>query len=339
MVGGLEDARIAAQDGLVLDLEVLGHRHHDVAGALALDRVVPVGHVLADRDRRERRRVDLVGDRVQDRGGVEDRQPGRRAGRDDPDADREDEDERQADARRAADRAVTGSAAAGREPCREPAQLVRGGLRLGQEPLEDRPDRADRDEAGEEGDLRPELVRLRGDEDRARDRDEDAEDDPPDATGRDGLRVRDHEEQEDQDLRRGHDHAPEVDPADGAERPVRGHAVAGARQQADPRDERQPERRRQAEELQAPGDQQPAADDHRVGDDEPDVERAPPEVERLDPLAAEDEERDDEADVRRVEDVRAAVLDRRTSSGATGPRRPRRPTSRPCSTAGPAACR
>ena len=63
------------------------------------------------------------------------------------------------------------------------------------------------------------------------------------------------------------------------------------------------------EQLQAPRDQQAADDDHGVGREHPDVERRPPEVERLDARAAEDDERDDQADVRRVEDVRAAVLD------------------------------
>ena len=41
-----------------------------------------------------------------------------------------------------------------------------------------------------------------------------------------GLGVRDHEEQEDHHLGRGHDDAPVVDAAHGRERPVRGHAVA-----------------------------------------------------------------------------------------------------------------
>ena len=48
-----------------------------------------------------------------------------------------------------------------------------------------------------------------------------AEHDPPDPPCRHGLRVGDHEEQEDQDLGRGHDHPPEVEAADRRERPVR----------------------------------------------------------------------------------------------------------------------
>ena len=50
--------------------------------------------------------------------------------------------------------------------------------------------------------------------------DQQPEHDPSDVPGRHGLGVRDHEEQEDQDLGRGHDDPPEVDPADGRERPV-----------------------------------------------------------------------------------------------------------------------
>jgi hypothetical protein len=61
--------------------------------------------------------------------------------------------------------------------------------------------------------------------------------------------------------------------------------------------------------VEPPRDQRPADDDDQVGEDEPAVQRSPPEVERLDAFDAEDDERRDEADVRRVEDVRAAVLD------------------------------
>ena len=66
---------------------------------------------------------------------------------------------------------------------------------------------------------------------------------------------------------------------------------------------------RQGEQMQPPRDQQAAADDHGVGRDHPGVQRRPPEVERLDARAAEHDERHDQPDVRRVEDVRAAVLD------------------------------
>ena len=63
------------------------------------------------------------------------------------------------------------------------------------------------------------------------------------------------------------------------------------------------------EQVQPPGDQQAAAEDDGVGRDHPDVQRRPPEVERLDARAAEHDEGDDQPDVRRVEEVRAAVPD------------------------------
>ncbi len=106
--------------------------------------------------------------------------------------------------------------------------------------------------------------------------------DSPDTSGRRGLGVGDHEEQEDQHLGRGDDHSPEVESADRLERPVRGHAVPGAGEQPDPDRQRNPERRSQGEQVQPSGDQQPAADDHDVGGDHPDVQRRPPEIERLD---------------------------------------------------------
>ena len=61
--------------------------------------------------------------------------------------------------------------------------------------------------------------------------------------------------------------------------------------------------------MQPPGDQQAADDDDRVGGDHPDVQRRPPEVERFHARAAEHDERHDQTDVGRVEDVRAAVPD------------------------------
>ena len=98
-------------------------------------------------------------------------------------------------------------------------------------------------------------------------------------------------------------------PQTGANAQSRGHAVAGRGEHPDADRERHPERRGEGEQTQPPGDQQPAADDHRVGGEHPDVERRPPEVERLDPGAAEHDEGDDQPDVGRVEDVRAAVAD------------------------------
>ena len=63
----------------------------DLLGARAGDLVVPVGDVLLDGDRRERRRVDLVRHAVQDLGRVRRDDPARRrAGGDDADPDDED---------------------------------------------------------------------------------------------------------------------------------------------------------------------------------------------------------------------------------------------------------
>ena len=53
----------------------------------------------------------------------------------------------------------------------------------------------------------------------------------PGGSHRDGLRVGDHEEDEDQQLGRGDDHPPEVEPAHRLERPGGGHAVTGCGQQ------------------------------------------------------------------------------------------------------------
>ena len=60
MVDRRQDRRVAPQQGLVLELQVLGHRQDDLLGARPGDLVVPVGDVRADGDRGERRRVDLV---------------------------------------------------------------------------------------------------------------------------------------------------------------------------------------------------------------------------------------------------------------------------------------
>ena len=56
-------------------------------------------------------------------------------------------------------------------------------------------------------------------------------------------------------------------------------------------------------------DQEAAHEDDRVGGEHPRVQRRPPEVERFDARLAEHDERDHQPDVRRVEDVRAAVAD------------------------------
>ena len=55
-----EDAPVRSQEGLVLELEILGQRHQDALGDGPGDRLVP--GVNVDGDRRERRRIDLVWD-------------------------------------------------------------------------------------------------------------------------------------------------------------------------------------------------------------------------------------------------------------------------------------
>src|SRR5215211_1926612 len=85
--------------------------------------------------------------------------------------------------------------------------------------------------------------------------------------------------------------------------------MATRAQKPDSRRKHDPEGGRHAEELEPARDQQAAAEDHRVGEHHPAIEWAPPEVERLDPAHAEDEEGADKANVRRVEDVTALPLD------------------------------
>ena len=190
-------------------------------------------------------------------------------------------------ATRAAPRTVPAPAASPAPRRRSPhAQVVgrRAGLR--HEPVEQRARGADEDEPGQQPDLRAPLIDLWRHQQRADDRDEHPEHDPPDLAGRDGLGVGDHEEQEDQDLGREVTTTRQKSkPQTGCERPVRGHAMArpGEQRRSRPRSASQ-NARRQAEEAQAPGDEQAADEDDRVGEQHPPgIERRPPEVERLDP--------------------------------------------------------
>ena len=134
----------------------------------------------------------------------------------------------------------------------------------------------------------------------------DAEHDAGDAAGGHGLGVGDHEEQEDEDLgRREHD-PPEVGAADRGERPTRRDGVPEGGEDGHAGRQRQPEGQAHAEQAQATADEQATGEDHRVRGDHRRTDRRPPEVERLHPLASEQDERADERDVRRVEDVPAA---------------------------------
>ena len=199
-------------------------------------------------------------------------------------------------------------------PAHPPVGRGLGGTRRSRRPrrqqsIGDRAAGAHDGQPAEQRDLRPELRGLRRHQQRAGHGDEEAERDPAAAAGRHGLRVRDHEEQEDEDLGRGDDHPPVVEAAHGRERPAGDHAVARRREHADARRQGQPERHRRGQEPEASGDQQPADEDDGIGQEHPGAEGRPPEVERLDPRAPEHDEHDDEADVRRVEHVRPAVAD------------------------------
>ena len=205
VIDGVQDRRVVAQQRLVLELQVLREGHHDLLHPGAGELGVEVDDVLTDVNGRERRGVDLERHAVQDLRRVERHGlAGRRARDDDPGPDRE---HRHARRDPPLPRAGPGRrrprATQAREAARERAQSIALGLRRGQEPLDERASRAYDHEAGEQPDLRPELVGLRRHQERAHDRDEQPEHDAPDAPGGDGLRVRDHEEQEDQDLGRG----------------------------------------------------------------------------------------------------------------------------------------
>ena len=99
----------------------------------------------------------------------------------------------------------------------------------GCEALQERPRGADDHECAEHGDLAPELgVRRRNQDHR-----EQADDHRVDDLGRPARgnrpRVGDHEEEEDEDLRRGDEHPPEVRAGDRPDVPARRHRVSGHR--------------------------------------------------------------------------------------------------------------
>ena len=124
-----------------------------------------------------------------------------------------------------------------------------------------------------------------------------------------GLRIGDHEEEEDEDLGREHQDPPELGSRDRAQVPARDHRVAGRGEQRDPGREDEPERDRETQQVEATQDREAADHDQRDRQREPGGHRPPPEVERLGAQRTEQEETDDEADVGRVEDVAAAPAD------------------------------
>ena len=139
---------------LVLQLEVLGEVQDELPGDRSGDLVVPVGDVLLDRDRRERRRVDVVGHPAQDVVGAEDeRAPCRRPGGDDADTDADDRGGEQPDAQGDADDAVA-PGSTGRQATSRTARSRRSPVcGAGSHAVEQGTARADDDEPAEQGDL------------------------------------------------------------------------------------------------------------------------------------------------------------------------------------------
>ena len=174
---------------------------------------------------------------------------------------------------------------------------------------EERPRRTHDREGPEQGDLRRVLRPKRRDQQGSEQAHADGVGDARPLALRRRLRIGEHEEEEDQDLRRGEKDQPEGAARDRAEVPACGHRVPGRGERADPGRERRPEPDGDPEQLEAREDREAAYDDDGEGEPEPRRHRAPPEVERLRPAAAEDEEAEDEADVRWIEDMTAAPLD------------------------------
>ena len=172
-----------------------------------------------------------------------------------------------------------------------------------------RPRRADDRQRGEDSHLGAELGRLRREQQRREQADRDGVDPAPDLAGRDRLRVGDHEEEEDEDLGRERENAPEVPVRDRPEVPARGHVVPARREHGDARDEGDPERDGDVQQPQPPQDREAAADDDREREREPGPHRPPPELERVGVLRAEQQEAEHEPEVRGVEDVTASELD------------------------------
>ena len=172
-----------------------------------------------------------------------------------------------------------------------------------------RPRRADDRQRGEDCHLGAELRRLRGEQQRRKQADRDRVDPAPRPPRGDRLRVGDHEEEEDEDLGREGEDAPEVPVRDRADVPVRRHVVAAGRDHGDARREGDPEGDGDVQQPQPPQDREAAADDDRQREREPERHRPPPERERVGVLGAEQQEAEDEPEVRGVEDVTPAELD------------------------------
>ena len=185
MVDGGQDRRIRPKQGLALELEVLGQGQDDRLGARSDDLVVPVDDALLDGDRREGRRVDIVGDTAEDVLGPGDDDAASRApGDDDADPDARRPRRRSCRRRRTlGPRIPTPDPPAGRRVAvANRPKLVRRRSRFGDQPVEERTSRAHDDQATEQGDLGPELVGLRRHQERAGHGDEEAEHDAADTS-------------------------------------------------------------------------------------------------------------------------------------------------------------
>ena len=192
---------------------------------------------------------------------------------------------------------------------RSPSRLGERRPHPGRQRRDDRPCRADDPEGAEQGNLRPELRRLRRDQQHREESDRDGVNAAADPSQRGRLRVGDHEEEEDHDLRREHDDPPELEAGDRAEVPARRHLVARGRDHADSDRERDPERDRDREQMKPREDRERADEDDREREHHPRRHRPPPERERIGVRGTEQHEAEHEAEVRRVEDVMPANPD------------------------------
>ena len=185
----------------------------------------------------------------------------------------------------------------------------RAGVSLGEEPLEQRPHRADERERGEHRDLARPLRRLRRDEEGREQSDPDRVHPARGARAWDRHRVGDHEEEEDQDLGRGHEEPPEGPAGDRPEVPARGHRMPARREDGDAGREREPEPDGDEQQPEPGEDGESAHDDEGERQRHPDRHRPPPEVERLRARLPECEEAEDEPEVRGVEEMPALEAD------------------------------
>ncbi len=177
------------------------------------------------------------------------------------------------------------------------------------EPFEQRSCGAHERERPEQRDLRPELGGLRGDQDCGEHSDAHRVHPTACPARGHGLRVGDHEEQEDEHLGRERQHPPEILVRDRAEVPPCRHRVPGGREHGEADGEREPEADGDLEQAQPPENQEAAGDDEDQREREPRGHRPPPEVERLRELRAEHEKAQDEPEVGRIEHVAAVEAD------------------------------